>query len=153
MALPGGRLVSRRDGITLGDDDRSRAWLTSWELRHRHRASQVIRLHRRVVSAALLGDVSASRLAAAIPTVSRIRATPRLRARGGSLRLRLLKAGGRSPRLLGDALAAMEKKRTRRGSQECRPEPDTRDDAPYLGYLSTHPATEERIRDATAAAQ
>jgi Zn-dependent protease with chaperone function len=78
----------------------------------------------------------------------------------------LLRKTGRSPRLLGEALAALEKQRDSpardcpvplegQDAESAKPESGTprRSAAGRLGYLSTHPATEERIKAAEEAAR
>jgi Zn-dependent protease with chaperone function len=56
----------------------------------------------------------------------------------------------RSPKLLGDALAELERAHEARGS-ECKADRGSRTTVP--DYFSTHPATEERIRAAEDAAR
>ena len=68
----------------------------------------------------------------------------------------LLRSTRRSPRLLGEALAQLENARSSASSHECVPDGAPKKEKPEpvnLGYLSTHPATAERIRDAEEAAR
>jgi Zn-dependent protease with chaperone function len=116
-----------------------------------------------LASMALLGDASSvSHIAATLPTAVLHTAYSRdFEREADSFAFGLLKRTGRSPRLLGEALAALEKRRDEASEETGCPVPGAppREDKPRgpraedLGYLSTHPATAERIRAAEEASR
>ncbi|MGZ5101808.1 MAG: M48 family metallopeptidase, partial [Usitatibacter sp.] len=156
FALPGGAIVMTDELATaLGDDDHIAAVLAHelGHLHHRHGARQILQASiTALASAALLGDVSSvASLAATIPTVMLHTSYSRdFEREADRFAFELLRKTGRSPRLLGESLAALEKHQD--ASQEC-PVPRADDAAPekpdtaprkpskarQLGYLSSHP--------------
>lgn len=166
FALPGGVVVMTDQLGALLDDDHVQA-VFAHELGHleyRHGTRNM--LQDSIVglaSMALLGDASSvASLAATLPTVLVHTGYSRdFEREADAFAFALLKRTGRSPRLLGQALSALEKARDA-GAQECPAPSDgsspPRDKPPRpqpveIGYLSTHPATEERIRAAEEASR
>jgi Zn-dependent protease with chaperone function len=170
FALPGGAVILTDQLAALLDDEHVLAVLAHelGHLHYRHGTRNI--LQDSIVglgTMALFGDATAvSHVAAGLPTLLLHTGYSRdFEREADGFAFDLLKRTGRSPRLLGEALASLEKARDRpdAGSSECRvpgapgksEEPDERRSprASELGYLSTHPATEERIRAAEAAAR
>lgn len=175
FALPGGVVVMTDQlEAAMDNDDRVVAVLAHevGHLHNRHGARHVLEDSIAALAAtALLGDVSAvGSLVATLPSVVLHTANSRAFEReADQFAYGLLRKTGRSPKLLGEALEALEKERDRRRSpSECRTtletpegaEPPKEPEKPKtprrsfdLGYLSTHPATAERIRAAEEAAR
>jgi Zn-dependent protease with chaperone function len=173
FALPGGLVVVTDQLVTVLRDDGRIAAVLAHEIGHlefRHGSRHILQDSLAgLLSLALLGDASAvANIAVTIPTVMVHTGYSRdFEREADRYAYGLMKRTGRSPRLLGEALAALEADAESRG-QEC-PAPsdggkpgDAPDasDAPRkrsrsaeAGYLSTHPATEERIRAAAEAAK
>jgi Zn-dependent protease with chaperone function len=136
-------------------------------LEHRHGTRQILQDSiGALVIAAIVGDVSAvGSLVATLPIVLTHTANSReFEREADTFAYAVMKKTGRSPRLLGEALAALEKE-SESGDRDC-PVPLEKGEggeesktaqrpsrAAQLGYLSTHPATEERIRAAEEAAR
>lgn len=166
LALPGGVVVVTDQLATLLDDERLAAVLAHeiGHLQHRHGARHILQdTIAGLVLIAVFGDASSiAAVAATAPTILLNNGYSRDFEREADARAyELLRSTGRSPRLLGEALAAIEKDAERGGaSSSCRaesdedatepPEPERR--RSNLGYISTHPATEERIKAAEQAA-
>jgi Zn-dependent protease with chaperone function len=163
FALPGGVVVITDELVELlGNDDRIAAVLAHevGHLEHRHGTRTLLQDSiTGLVVAAVLGDVSSiAGLVATLPTVLTHTAYSRAFEReADAFAYEVLKKTGRSPKLLGEALAALEAYEPARDCptplQEGKAEPRPRPTAGDLGYLSTHPATEERIRAAEEAAR
>ena len=177
FALPGGVVViTDQLEAVLKDDDRIVAVLAHeiGHLEHRHGARHILQDSiTALFAAALLGDVSQiGGLVATIPALVTHTANSRdFEREADGFAYALLRKTGRSPRLLGEALAALEKHdhdRARSRSDSCHePLEKQPDDTPEstdasadrpssagsLRYLSTHPATEERIKAAEEAAK
>jgi Zn-dependent protease with chaperone function len=171
FALPGGAIVMTDELVAaLRDDDHIAAVLAHelGHLQYRHGARQILQASIvALASAALLGDVSSvASLAATIPTVMLHTSYSRdFEREADRFAFELLRKTGRSPRLLGESLASLESHA--RGAQECRVPSDAQEaaaeksDAPRpkpskakeLGYLSSHPPTEERMKAAEEASQ
>jgi predicted Zn-dependent protease len=98
----------------------------------------------------VLGDVgSVASLAATVPTIMLHTAYTRdFEREADRFAFDALKADGRSPRLLGESLQRLEKARDKPQPKQDADKPSR---AATFGYLSTHPATEERIRAAEEA--
>jgi Zn-dependent protease with chaperone function len=167
FAIPGGAVVLTDQLAALLDDEHILAVLAH-ELGHLHYRHGTRNLLQDSIvglgSMALFGDAtSVSHVAAALPTMLLHTGYSRdFEREADAFAFGLLKRTGRSPRLLGEALASLEKARNRpaAASAECKVPGAPRDeerprypDSSGLGYLSTHPATEERIRAAEAAAR
>lgn len=170
FALPGGAVVVTDQLVTLLDDDELVTAVLAHEighLRHRHGARQILQASMTALASAMvLGDVSSvASLAATVPTVLMHTSYTRdFEREADRFAYGLLAKTGRSPRLLGQALAALEAARGS-ASLSCpapadeasspgeKPAPAPRRAARDLGYLSTHPATRDRIDAAEAAAR
>lgn len=170
FALPGGVVVMTDQLASLLDDERVLAVLAH-ELGHlefRHGTRNILQDSMvGLASMALFGDASAvASFAAAAPTALVHTGYSRdFEREADQFAFGLLRRTGRSPRLLGQALAALEKARDEPApAQECRapgspPPPEEPRRTPRyprsdgMDYLSTHPATEERIRAAEEASR
>src|SRR6185312_2371148 len=166
FALPGGVVVMTDQLAALLDDDHVEAVLAHelGHLQYRHGTRQLLQDSIVGLAAmAFLGDASAvSHIAATLPTVLVHTSFSRdFEREADGFAFQLLRRAGRSPRLLGEALATLEKRRER-PSTECRVphddgkaprDPEDSEPPVDLGYLSTHPPTEERIRAAEEAAR
>jgi hypothetical protein len=161
FALPGGVVVVTDQLVRLmGNDDRIAAVLAH-ELGHldrRHGSRQILQSSvAGLLTAAVAGD--ASTLSSVVVGGSSMLVytgySRDFEREADRFAYGLLRSTGRSPRLLGEALAQLEKARPTRGSQECAPDdaPQKEEEHVELGYLSTHPATAERILDAEEAAR
>jgi Zn-dependent protease with chaperone function len=173
FALPGGAVVMTDELVTtLQDNDHIAAVLAHelGHLHHRHGARRILQASIvALASAALLGDVSSvASLAATIPTVMLDSSYSRdFEREADGFAFELLRKTGRSPRLLGESLASLEKAQESAG--EChtkldediapkeesgppppKPKPSK---AKQLGYLSSHPPTEERMKAAEEASK
>lgn len=166
FSLPGGVVVMTDQLAALLDDDHVEAVLAHelGHLQYRHGTRQLLQDSIVGLAAmALLGDASAvSNIAATLPTVLVHTSFSRdFEREADGFAFRLLRRAGRSPRLLGEALATLEKRRDQPSTECTAPHDgeksprDTEDSEPPvdMGYLSTHPPTEERIRAAEEAAR
>jgi Zn-dependent protease with chaperone function len=172
FALPGGVVVITDELVeVLGSDDRIGAVMAHevGHLEHRHGTRTLLQDSiTGLVIAAVLGDVSSiGGLVATLPTVLTHTAYSRdFEREADAFAYAILRKTGRSPTLLGEALAALEAYEPaggcpvplEEGKGGKAPEADAkrREERPTagdLGYLSTHPATEERIRAAREAAR
>jgi len=166
FALPGGVIVMTDQLGALLDDEHVQA-VFAHELGHlEYRHGTRSMLQDSIVglaSMALLGDASSvANLAATLPTVLVHTGYSRdFEREADGFAFALLKRTGRSPRLLGQALSTLEKARDA-GARDCPAPSDSssppRDKPPprqpvEIGYLSTHPATQERIRAAEEASR
>jgi Zn-dependent protease with chaperone function len=164
FALPGGTVVATDQLVVLLRDDERVAAVLAHELghlEHRHGSRQILQSSIiGLLSAAIAGDASTlTTVVVGLPTMLIHSGYSRdFEREADRYAYGLLEATQRSPRLLGEALEQLENAHPARTSS-CSP-----DDAPPqrkrhgptaedLGYLSTHPATPERIRDAEAAAR
>lgn len=175
FAIPGGVVVVTDQLVELlGDDDKVAAVLAHevGHLRHRHGARHILQDSFVALGAmALLGDGSnVAQLATTLPTVMLHTTYSRdFEREADQYAFDLLKRTGRSPKLFGEALAKLEAEQFRDhgGSEGCHPpadvEAEKKGDAGEekkpkrrsydLGYLSTHPSTEERVKAAEEAAR
>ena len=186
FALPGGVVVmtDQLEQLLKEDDGRIAAVLAHeiGHLEHRHGARHILQDSIAALAAAtVLGDVSGiSGLVAMLPALVTHTANSRAFEReADAFAHSLLRKTGRSPRLLGEALAALEKEQEKawrdvgdckvalddpppgqsapdKGSDKAEkdsPAQRRRPSAGDLGYLSTHPPTEERIRAAEEASK
>ena len=179
FALPGGVVVMTDQlEALLKDDDRIAAVLAHevGHLEHRHGARHILQDSiAALLATAVLGDVSSiGGLVATIPAMVTHTANSRdFEREADTFAYGLLRKTGRSPRLLGEALAALEKEHAAamesggcpvplepQKGEDGQPAPADADKPPQrrsaaaeLGYLSTHPPTEERIRAAEEAAK
>ena len=166
FALPGGVVVLTDQLASLLDDEHVLAVLAHelGHLHYRHGTRNI--LQDSIVglaSMALLGDASSvSHIAATLPTAILHTGYSRdFEREADGFAFTLLKRTGRSPRLLGEALATLEKRRDEpQGETGCRvPGAPPREERPRgpraedLGYLSTHPPTADRIRAAEEASR
>jgi Zn-dependent protease with chaperone function len=174
FALPGG-VVVMTDQLeeVLQEDGRIAAVLAHeiGHLEHRHGARHILQDSiTALIAAAVLGDVSSiGGLVATLPALVMHTANSRdFEREADAYAFALLRKTGRSPRLLGDALAAIEKAQEEQEAAmgDCKvalddpPPGHEGDPAPRserrnrdLGYLSTHPPTQERIRASEEAAR
>lgn len=185
FALPGGVVVmtDQLESLLKEDDGRIAAVLAHeiGHLEHRHGARHILQDSlTALVASALLGDVSGiSGLVATLPALVTHTANSRdFEREADTFAYGVLRRSGRSPRLLGEALTALEK-----AEAEARPrgagckvpldDPPAGTEAPKaadaseggepvepaprrdfdFGYLSTHPPTKERVRAAEEAAR
>jgi Zn-dependent protease with chaperone function len=145
FALPGGVVILTDELVELFKDDDPIAAVLAHELgHHEHRHGMRHLLQDSIsalLAAAVLGDASGvGGLVATLPTTllhtSYSRAFER---EADGYAYALLRGSGRAPRLLGEALRALTE--AHKGADV------------DLGYLSTHPPTEERIAAAEAASR
>ena len=173
FALPGGVVVVTDQLVELFKDDGPLAAVLAHEVGHleyRHGTRHILQDSiASLLAAAVLGDVSSvGNLVATLPVMlSNTSNSREFEREADAFAFQLLKKTGRSPRLLGEALAALEKQRDSpardcpvplegpKDAEGAKPEskPPRRSTAGELGYLSTHPATEERIKAAEEAAR
>jgi Zn-dependent protease with chaperone function len=161
FALPGGVVVMTDQLVGLMGNDERIAAVLAHELGHldrRHGSRQILQSSvAGLLMAALAGD--ASTLSSVVVGGSSMLIftgySRDFEREADRFAYGLLRATQRSPRLLGEALARLEGARAKKGSQECTPDdaPRKKEEAVEPGYLSTHPATAERIRDAEEAAR
>jgi Zn-dependent protease with chaperone function len=144
------------------DDDHVAAVLAHEvaHLQHRHGTRHILQdTIAGLVLLAVFGDASSvATVAATAPAILLNNAYSRDFEREADARaFELLRRTGRSPKLLGTALAALEQHHERKAAQ-CRPDPEPNEAGQRggsrgpMGYISTHPATAERIRAAEEAA-
>jgi len=162
FALPGGVVVVTDQLVGLmGNDDRIAAVLAHelGHLDHRHGSRQILQSSvAGLLTAAVAGD--ASTLSSVVVGGSSMLVyggySRDFEREADRFAYGLLRSTGRSPRVLGEALGQLEDARRKKASNKCVPDdaPRKKDEpAVELGYLSTHPATAERIRDAEEAAR
>lgn len=160
FALPGGVVVMTDQLAKALPDDAHVAAVLAHELghlEHRHGARAMLQSSiAGLVSLALFGDVSSvSGLAATVPTAIVHTSYSRdFEREADEFAFGLLKRTGRSPRLMGEALVALEHAE-RRGRECATPNGESRrrrGDDFDVPYLSTHPATSERAAAAERAA-
>lgn len=162
FALPGGVVVVTDQLARALPDDNHVAAVLSHELghlEHRHGARTMLQGSlAALASLALFGDASSvSGLAATVPTALVHTSYSRdFEREADDFAFELLKRTGRSPRLMGEALVALEDAERNRGDS-CRapgaPPRPRRDDDFDIGYLSSHPRTSERAAAAERAAR
>ncbi len=166
FAMPGGVVVVTDQLGAIVDDEHMLAVLAHelGHLEYRHGTRNMLQDSIvGLVSMALYGDAHAvAGLAATLPTVMLHTGYSRdFEREADQFAFRLLKSTGRQPRLLGEALARLERARDA-DPEDCpapadgkAPKRDQRATRPRMevGYLSTHPATEERIRAAEQASR
>ena len=171
LAIPGGVIVLTDQLANLLDDEHVAAVLAHeiGHLRHRHGARHILQdTIAGLLLLALFGDASSiAAVAATAPTILVNNGYSRAFEREADTHAyELLRRTGRSPRLLGESLAVLEKDHERGHPGSCPAQPDepaqpageAKEPAERparrtgLGYISTHPATEERIRAAEQAA-
>lgn len=147
FALPGGTVVMTDQLASLLDDDHVAAVLAH-ELGHlqfRHGTRTLLQDSIVGLAAmALFGDASAvANVAATAPTALLHTGYSReFEREADRFAFDLLRASGRSPRLLGESLAALRKTRRKRDPE-----------GGGMDYVSTHPPTDERIRAAEEASR
>ena len=177
FALPGGVVVVTDQLLAALTDDQVAAVLGHelGHLEHRHGTRHILQdALLGLLSLALFGDASAvAGIAATMPTiVLYTRYSRDFEREADRYAYELLRRTQRSPRLMGEALQALEQAAAAKG-QSCRAEPDEPRKTPgdrkedtgrtpkdpdrdtgssNYSYISTHPATAERIRSAEAAA-
>ena len=147
FALPGGTVVLGDELVeALGDDDEAIAAVLAHELghlEHRHVLRSVLQDSALLVAITFMtGDVgSAGALTAAIPTfLVESHYSRGFETEADTFAFDLLARTGRSPAAFARAMRALEKATPQAARLE-------------LGYLSSHPATAERIARAEAAAR
>ncbi|HEX3097970.1 MAG TPA: M48 family metallopeptidase [Usitatibacter sp.] len=147
FALPGGIVVMTDQLASLLDDEHVAAVLAHelghLQFRHGTRAmlqDSIVGL----AGMALFGDATAvANVTATVPTALLHTGYSReFEREADGFAFGLLRATGRSPRLLGESLAALSKARPKRDRV-----------AGGMDYVSTHPPTEERIRAAEEASR
>jgi Zn-dependent protease with chaperone function len=144
FALPDGTVVMTDELVALAKSDDELIAVFAHEIGHheyRHALRQTIESSGVVVVAALLfGDVSGSSLTISMPTVLLETGFSRAHEReADEFAFALLLRKGRSPKAFADMLRRLGKK--------------SKGDNAVIGYFSTHPADEERIRRAEEAAK
>lgn len=144
FALPDGTVVMTDELVALARDDDELIAVLAHETghhEHRHALRQTLESSGIVVMAALLfGDVSGSSLTVSMPTVLLETGFSREHEReADEFAFALLLRQGRSPQAFADMLRRLTKTRG--------------DDGAVIGYFSTHPATDQRVRRAEQAAK
>ena len=180
FALPGGVVVMTDQlDATLASDDRVAAVLAHeiGHLEHRHGLRHILQDSiTALLAAAVLGDLSSlGSLAATLPALVMHTTNSReFEREADRFAYGVLRKSGRSPRLLGEALTALEAARDSRpesckveldekelaksdgqkeGGDTGKQRPRTSSRSINLGYLSTHPPTPERVQAAEEAAR
>lgn len=144
FALPGGAIVLTDDLVKLAENDAQIAAVLAHEIGHvrrRHGLRLAIQAAGLAALVATLGGdaVSITGLAVTLPTALLQSGYSReFEDEADSYAFRRLKETGSSPKYFAEILARMEESRGRAAKQE----------SGALGYLSTHPATAERIERA-----
>lgn len=161
LALPGGIVVLTDQLVEVVADEKQVIAVLAHELghiRHRHSLRYVLQDSiTALLAMAIYGDASAvAGIAATVPTaLLHAQYSQNFEREADSHAFELLKSTGRSPRDLGLALKALELSREKKieepSSQEAvvKEKKRSRD----FGYLSTHPATQDRIQAAEDAAR
>jgi Zn-dependent protease with chaperone function len=171
FALPGGVVVMTDELATLLRDDGRIAAVLAHEighLQHRHGMRHILQdSFTALLAAAVLGDLSSlGSLAATLPAlVTHTTYSRGFEREADSFAHAVLKASGRSPRLLGEALTALEDHHEKRGEscevplepqegEKDAKKPEKKKRARFsMGYLSTHPSTPERVQAAEEASK
>ncbi len=134
FALPDGRIVLLDDLVTIVGDDRQILAVLAHEAGHGHLHHNMrLLLQSSIVGAFLafyVGDIS-TLLAIAPATLMQARYSREFEAQADDYGAAVMKFNGMSPGLLADALDKLVKSRR---------------DAAGVGYLSSHPATDARMR-------
>ena len=168
FALPGGMVVVTDQLIDIMPSGNETAAVLAHELghvQHRHSLRHLLQSSiTALATAAIYGDIaSLTGIAATAPTVLAHNGYSRdFEREADAYAFALLKKTGRSPKAFATAMRALEKShkdnprgsklRKRLGFPDAKPSPSEKPDAGKdYSYLSTHPATEERIRAAEAA--
>ena len=144
FALPGGAIVLTDDLVKLAENDAQVAAVLAHEIGHvrqRHGLRLAIQAAGLAALIATLGGdaVSITGLAVTLPTALLQSGYSReFEDEADSYAFRRLKETGSSPKYFAEILARMDESRGRAAKQE----------SGTLGYLSTHPATAERIERA-----
>lgn len=145
FALPDGRLLMTDQLVALANNDEELLAVLAHEAghhEHRHALRQTIESSGILVMGALLfGDVSGNSLGVSLPTVLLESGFSRgHESEADEFALRLLLRQGHSPQAFADILRRLSKEHGGDGPQA-------------IGYLSTHPPTQERIERAERAAR
>ena len=155
FALPGGTIVVIDDLVALAENDQQIAAVLAHEIGHvRHRHGLRMALQSAGVAAliaALAGDaVTITKLAVALPTVLLQSGYSRdFETEADTYAFQRMRAVGLSPDFFANIMLLLEKHREGRAvSQDHKKAGTPSDAAQTLDYLSTHPATAERIRRA-----
>ena len=153
FALPGGTIVVTDDLVRLAQNDSQIAAVLAHEIGHvRHRHGLRMALQGAGVAAliaALAGDaVTITKLAVALPAALLQSGYSRdFETAADTYAFERMKAVGLSPKFFADIMLLLEKQRGRGAGA---PDADKVDKPHTLDYLSTHPATAERIARALA---
>jgi Zn-dependent protease with chaperone function len=147
MALPDGQLVVLDELVALADHDEQLLAVLAHELGHVHlHHSLRLLIQTTLVGAAMawwVGDFSA--LLAAAPTVlMQTRYSRELEAEADAYAATLLRANRLRPERLAEMLEKLQAAHSAKTAP--RAEGDEEGEGDWLDYLSTHPATQERIR-------
>lgn len=164
FAIPGGVIVATDQLVDIEQDDEHIAAVLAHEIGHlqnRHGSRQILQSSLvGLLAAAFAGDASTlTSVVVGAPTMLIYSGYSRdFEREADRYAFGLLRETGRSPHLFGEALAKLENARpaARHDSEECKAEgvPESPKRARVkLGYLSTHPDTAERIREAEEAAR
>jgi Zn-dependent protease with chaperone function len=155
FALPGGTIVVIDDLVKLAENDQQIAAVLAHEIGHvRRRHGLRMALQGAGVAAliaALAGDaVTITKLAVMLPTVLLQSGYSRdFETEADTYAFQRMQAVGLSPQYFADIMQLMEKQRDRRAGTTDKKKAGTPPDATRtLDYLSTHPATAERIQRA-----
>lgn len=146
FALPDGTIVMTDELVALAANDDEIIAVLAHEVghhEHRHALRQTLESSGiLVVTTLLLGDVSGSSLTVTMPTVLLETGFSRGHEReADEFGFKLLRSQGRSPKTFADILRKLVKQ---------KPGDDSGD---AIGYISTHPSSEQRIRRAEQAAR
>ena len=179
LALPGGTVVVTDELVQIMPDIDATASVLAHELghvHHRHSLQQVLQSSiAALVAMVVYGDVGSltTVIVAAPASLAQSAYSRGFEREADAFAFALLKRTGRSPRAFAAAMIALDNSQ-RAGQSKVKwreklglPEPEAtpsaqppeqqpvpnRDEAEGFGYLSTHPATEQRIRAAEAAAE
>jgi len=161
LALPGGVVVMTDQLVEVVTDERQVIAVLAHELghiRHRHSLRYVLQDSMTALLAmAIYGDASAvAGIAATVPTtLLHAQYSQNFEREADSYAFELLKKTGRSPRELGLALRALDQAGAKKNEADNSPEAAARKEkrSHDFGYLSTHPATQDRIQAAEDAAR
>ena len=170
FALPGGVVVVTDQLVNIMPSVNETAAVLAHELGHVHHRHSLRQLLQgsitALAAAAIYGDVaSLTGIAVTAPTVLAHNGYSRdFEREADAFAFALLKKSGQSPKAFAVAMRALEeshrdnprgkKLRKRLGFPDAEQKPSEKTDArDHYGYLSTHPATEERIRAAESAGE
>lgn len=155
FALPGGVILVIDDLVKLAQNDQQIAAVLAHEighLRNHHGMRMALQsAGAAALIAALAGDaVTMTKLAVALPTLLLQSGYSRaFETEADTFAFERLKAVGLSPALFADIMELMEKHRATLDGKAAGAKGDPPSDTPHaLDYLSTHPATAERIQRA-----